>query len=268
MRVLVATDLSEAGLLSIEALLGCNPDLFDGVTLVHVIELDEYMAGGPIQEAINWARRRLAEEADSLKDAGFMTDYRLEQGAAADVVQSVAAEIGAELIIVTDRGKGGAPGRILGSTVERIAQAGEVPVLVERVEERDAAWCRLGKGSPFARPLVATDVDETLKHLAMVAGRLPGTEATRVVHVTSPNAAMKEAQDFIEVEIMRTPLREAEVVVVEGRDPAEVVIAEAQAWGATVIVLAPRRHGVIGRLVLGSVARSLLKDGRVPLLFA
>jgi nucleotide-binding universal stress UspA family protein len=267
MRVLVATDLSEAGLLSIEALLGCNPDLFDGVTLLHVIEVGEYLAGAS-QEAGARARERLSAEADALKNAGFMTDYRVEQGPAAEVVQATANEIGAELIIVTDRGQGGALGRILGSTVERIAQAGDVPVLIERVEQRDAAWCRLGQGSPFARPLVAADVDETLARLAAVTGQLPGTEAVRVVHVALPSADAKEARGFIEAEIMRTPLRDADVAVVEGRDPAGVLIAEAQASGATVIVLAPRRHGVIGRLVLGSVARSLLKDSRLPLLFA
>ncbi|MDF1541991.1 MAG: universal stress protein [Anaerosomatales bacterium] len=268
MRVLVATDLSEAGLLSIEALLGCNPDLFDGVTLVHVLELEEFMAGGPIQEAVEWARKRLAEEADALKNAGFRTDYRVEEGRAADVVQAVAAEIPAEIIVVTDRGKGGAPGRFLGSTTERIAQAGEVPVLVERVEERDAAWCSLGKGSPFARPLVAADLDERLQGLALAVGRLPGRERAQVVHVAAPGASIQEARGFVEAEIMRTPLHDSEVVIVEGRDPAEAIIAEAHTSGATLIALAPRRHGVLGRLVLGSVARSLLKDSRIPLLFA
>lgn len=267
MRVLVATDLSEAGLLSIEALLGCNPNLFNGVTLLHVIEVGEYLAGSS-QDAVARARERLSAEAEALKNAGFMTDYRVEQGPAAEVVQGTATEIGAELIIVTDRGRGGAPGRILGSTVENIARAGDVPVLIERVEERDAAWCRLGKGSPFARPLVAADTDEMLARLAAVAGRLPGRQATRVVHVASPSADAQEARGFIEAEIMRTPLRDADVVVVEGRDPAEALITEAQASDATVIVLAPRRHGVIGRLVFGSVARSLLKDSRIPLLFA
>lgn len=238
------------------------------MTLVHVVESDHYMAGGSIQEAIEFPQKRLAAEADLLANAGFVTDHRVEQGPAADVIQGVAAEIGAEIVIVTDSGKGGAPGRILGSTAARIAQAGEVPVLVERAEERDATWCRFGVGSPFARPLVAADVDETLRRVAVVAWRLPGTEAARVVHVVSPTAGVREARGFIEAEIMRTPLMEAEVVVVEGRGPAEALIAEAQASGATVIMLSPQRHGFVGRLVLGSVARSLLKDSRIPLLFA
>lgn len=268
MRVLVATDLSDAGLLAIEALIGCNPELFDGVTLVHAIEADHFMAGGSISEAIEWSENRLAEEANGLAAAGFKTDYRIEQGQAAEVVQRVAADIAAELIVVTDRGKGGSAGRLLGSTAERIAQAGEVPVLVERVEERDAAWCRIGEGSPFARPLLAADVDQTLRRLAITTGRLPGAEAVRVVHVAAPGSDLTEAHDFIETEIGASPLGSAEIVVLEGRDPAEMLIAEALSAESTVIVLAPRRHGVIGRLVFGSVALSLLRESRTPLLFA
>ncbi len=268
MRVLVATDLSAAGMLSIEALIGCNPELFDGVTLLHVIEADHYMAGGSITEVIEWAEKQLAEEANGLADAGFMTDWRVEQGPAADIVQGIGTEIAADLIVVTDRGKGGAAGRLLGSTAERIAQAGEIPVLVERVEERDTSWCRLGEGSPFTRPLVAADLDDTLRRLAVTAGRLPGRESIRVVHVASPGSDLSQAHAFIEAETAPTPIEDSEIVVTEGRDPAEQIMAEAQASDATVIVLAPRRHGVIGRLVFGSVAIALLRESRIPLLFA
>ena len=182
-------------------------------------------------------------------------------------MQQVAADVGADLIIVTDRGKGGAAGRLLGSTAERIAQAGDVPVLVERVEERDAAWCRLGTGSPFAHPLVAADLDEGLRRLAVVTARLPGRESARAVHVASPGSDLAQAHGFVDDEFALSPLTDAEVVVLEGRDPAESIIAEAQASGATVIVLSPRRHGAIGRLVFGSVALSLLRESRLPLLF-
>jgi arsenite transporter len=216
----------------------------------------------PVMLALVWIAKR------TRGGAGFATDFRVEQGMAVDVIPSVAADIDADLIIVTDRGKGGAAGRILGSTAERIAQAGEFPVLVVRVEERDAAWCRLGEGPPFAHPLVAADLDETLERIAKVAGRLPGVETARVLHVAAPGADVEQAHAFIDAVIMRTPLRDAEVLVVEGKDPAEVIAAESQAVGASLIVLAPRRHGLIGRIVFGSVALSLLRESRVPLLFA
>jgi nucleotide-binding universal stress UspA family protein len=267
MRVLVATDLSDAGLLSIEALIGCNPELFGGVTLVHAIELDHYTAGGSIPEITQWAEDRLAEEVANLTAAGFEADHRVEEGSAVEVVLAVAGEIAADLIMVTDRGKGGAAGRILGSTAERIAQAGEFPVLVVRVEERDAAWCRLGEGPPFARPLIAADLDQTFRRLALLTGRLPGLETARVVHVATPGADLAEAHGFIEAELAPTPIEHAEVVIVEGGDPAEAIVAEAQACEASLIVLAPRRHGLIGRIVFGSVALSLLRESRVALLF-
>lgn len=269
MRVLVATDLSEAGLLSIEALVGCNPRLFRGVTLLHVFEVEDYMLGASVPDAVEWSKKRLAEEAARLTDAGFVADFRLEQGIVAEVAQEVAAEIEADLIVVTDRGEGGAPGRFLGSTAERIAQVDHTPpVLVVRVEERDATWCRLGEGSPFARPLVAADLDQTLERIADVAGNLPGVEDARVVHVAAPGKDLAEPLAFIHAVTLRTSLSGAKTVVLEGPDPAKAIIAESERWGASLIVLAPRRHGLIGRLVFGSVAISLLRESKLPLLFA
>lgn len=268
MRVLVATDLSDAGLLSVEALIGCNPALFAGVTLVHAIELDHYTAGGSIPEITAWAEGRLAEEVENLSSAGFAADFRVEEGPAVEVVLAVAEEIGADLIMVTDRGKSGAAGRLLGSTAERIAQSDHTPVLVVRVEERESVWCRLDSEPPFVRPLVAADLDETLQRIARVAGSLPGVESARVVHVAAPGADLAEAHGFVAAEVALTPLADAEIAVVESADVPEALIADAQAFGATVMVLAPRRHGLIGRLVFGSVALALLKESRLPLLFA
>lgn len=269
MRILVATDLSEAGLLSIQALIGCNPKLFRGVTLLHVFEVSDYMLGASVPDAVEWSKKRLAEEAANLVSAGFVADYRLEQGNVPEVVQEVAAEIQADLIVVTDRGEGGAPGRFLGSTATRIAQdEGTPPVLVVRVEERDAAWCRVGEGSPFARPLIAADIDQTFERLARVTATLPGVEATRIVHVVAPEDDMEQERGFIEAVLARTDLPGAQAVVVEGTDPAKAIITESTMWQASLIVLAPRRHGLISRLVFGSVAISLLRDSKLPLLFA
>ncbi|MDY0088195.1 MAG: universal stress protein [Coriobacteriia bacterium] len=269
MKILVATDLSEAGLLSIQALIGCNPKLFRGVTLLHVFEVEDYMLGASVPDAVEWSKKRLAEEAANLVEAGFVADYRLEQGAVPEVVQEVAAETGADLIVVTDRGEGGAPGRFLGSTATRIAQVdGTPPVLVVRVEERDATWCRVGEGSPFVRPLIAADVDQTFERLVRVTAALPGVEATRIVHVVAPDDDADQARGFMEAVMERAGLSDAQAVVVEGTDPAADIITESSMWQASLIVLAPRRHGLIGRLVFGSVAISLLRDSRLPLLFA
>ncbi len=268
MRVLVATDLSEAGLLATEVLLGCSAGLFDRVLLVHVVEAEPYLADVPLHEVETFAAERLAEEAAGLREAGFEVEARVEHGSAADVVQRVAAEAGVDLIVATDRGRGGAPGRFLGSTVERIALAGTTPVLVERVEERDAAWCRLGASSPFARPYVAADIDEGLARVARVVGRLPGREAVRVTHVASRAQDSVDERAFMVAEIADTPIADAEVAVLQGADPAAALMQDAEVFGATVIALTPRRHGLVGRVVLGSVALSLLREGRLPMLFA
>jgi len=268
MRVLVATDLSDAGMLAIETLIGCNPTLFEQVTLVHVIGPEHYVTDRSGPDAIGWPETALAAEARALSQAGFKADYRIEQGPEAEIIQSMATDIGAELIVATDRGKSGAPGRLLGSTAEKIALAGEAPVLVERVEEREATWCRLTHGSPFARPYMAADLDQTVRRVALAVGRLPGVEAVRIAHVATPGDDHAKPIEFISAEIAPTPLENAEVVVLESRDIAATLIEDAETFGASLIALAPRRHGVIGRLVFGSVALALLRQSRMPLLFA
>ena len=268
MRVLVATDLSDAGMLAIETLLGCNPELFGAVTLLHVIAAEEYMADISAEEIMRFAEERLGEEAAGLEQAGFMVEHRIEQGPAAERVQKVADEIGADLIVVTDRGRSGAPGRLLGSTSEKIALAGDTPVYVERVEERDANWCRLGAKAPFARPYIAADIDEGLPRVARVVSRLPGVAEVRVAHVASSARSSLDEREFIANEIAATPIGGAEIAVLHGSDPAKTIMKDAEMFGATLIALAPRRHGIVGRVVFGSVALSLLRESRLPLLFA
>lgn len=268
MRVLVATDLSDAGILAMETLLGCNPELFGAVTLVHVIDAEHYLAEISVEEMVRHAEERLGEEMRGLEEAGFLVEARIEHGPADERVQAVADEIGADLIIVTDRGRSGAPGRFLGSTAEKIALAGDIPVLVERVEERGTDWCRLGTKAPFTRPYIATDIDESLQRVARVVARLPGVEESRVTHVASRAKGSLDERTFIANEIASTPLANAEIAVLQGGDPAEALMKDAELFGATLIALAPRRHGVVGRIVFGSVALTLLRDSTLPLLFA
>ena len=58
MKVLVATDLSEAGLRSVEGLCACGAAGFGRVTLLHVVDLDLYTAGGSVPGITEWANDR------------------------------------------------------------------------------------------------------------------------------------------------------------------------------------------------------------------
>ncbi len=267
MRAIIATDLSEASLLTAETLASCDPGTFEHVTLLHVVELDPATTGGGIPQVLEFADEQLAEHAGRLNRQGISADYRLDRGDAVEMVVAAAEELEVGLIAVTDRGYGRALGRVLGSTAEKVALATTLPVLVERVEEREAAWCRISAGPTFARPLVAVDLDDALQSLVRSAAALPGAGAARVVHVATGAHDLEHAYGFIADELTAAGLEDTEVVVLENGDVAGALLEEAAASDATCIVIAPRRHGVLDRLFLGSIASSLLARTTLPVVF-
>jgi nucleotide-binding universal stress UspA family protein len=267
MKIVVATDLSEAGILAVEGLCACEAGLFEQVVLLHVVDLDLYTAGGSIPGIMEWARGRLDEEESRLRAAGFEVESRIEQGPALDTIQAVASEAGADLVMVTNLGKGAATGRLFGSTAEQLAVRGSVPVLVDRVAFQDQTWCRVGEGSPFARVLVGIDPDDTLPGMLRAVGSLPGVEAVRVVHV------VREIDDVAaEVVRLEQAVSEAgiditaEVAALVG-DPAARLLDEARDWNASVMAVSPCRHGLAHRALFGSVARGIALGADRPVLF-
>lgn len=57
----------------------------------------------------------------------------------------------------------------------------------------------------------------------------------------------------------------ARVRMVQGAT-AETLLSHAERWGVEYLVLGSRRHSLLGELVVGSVARDVLRGSRVPVL--
>lgn len=258
MNVLLATDLSEAGLRSVEGLCACGATGFKRVTLLHVVDLDQYTAGGSIPGIAEWAHEELDKAAADLRARGFEVDIRVETGPAVDAIKAIADEIGADLIVTTNLGKGAVVGRFLGSTAERLAGEVHLPVLIERVGHDGEQWCRLGSGSPFQRILLGVALEGDTRSLIDRAARLPGVESLKVVHVVADESARAAAQQKFEdaldgVESSATI--ESAVLVGEA---AEQLLAQAREMGATAIAVSPCRHSMLHRGLLSSVARRVL----------
>jgi len=267
MKVLLATDLSEAGLRSVEGLCACKASDFEHVTLLHVIDLDLYTAGGSVPGIAEWANAELEKVAADLRELGFEVAVRVEIGLAVDTIKSVAEEIGAELIVVTNLGKGALTGRLLGSTAERLAPATRLPVLVERVEHRGERWCRLGSGSPFQRIVLGVDLEGDAQALVTRAASLPGIESLRIVHVAADEATRATAQQGLEQVARGAQVGAVVEVATYVGDAAEKLLADAAESEATAIAVATCRHGLLHRGVLGSVAREVaLHSDRAVLL--
>jgi nucleotide-binding universal stress UspA family protein len=268
MRALIATDLSEASLAAVDAVASCNPVDFSGIVLVHAVDLDLYTAGGTVPAVLELAEESLGSIAGNLRAAGFEVSVRAEVGAAVEVIERVAAEENADLVVMSNLGKGAVTGRLLGSTAERLATAGKLPVLIERVREDAGAWCRIADSHPFGKVLIGADLTDSLQGQLGVVGNLPGLGEVRVVHVTDPGTDA----DLVTGELAahashRLPGVRVETALREGTDKAEELLAEAAEWGASVIVVSPRSHGILHRALWGSTARTVALQSPVPVLF-
>ncbi|MDP2401839.1 MAG: universal stress protein [Actinomycetota bacterium] len=234
MRVVIATDLSEASLAAVDLMTSCSPVAFEQVALVHAIDLNLYTGGGTVPAVIELAEERLGEIAADLRAAGFETTVHAVVGPAVEVIERIAAEEGAGLIVTTNLGHGAVVGRLFGSTAERLTTESRLPVLVTRVGQRDGAWCRLDDSAPFARVLVVADDGDSAAQLALVAS-LPGVGEVRVVAY--------------------------------GDDPGDELRDEVDAWNATAIVVSPPAYGALKRALLGSTADRVAKSAEVPVIF-
>lgn len=258
MNALILTDLSPAGLASVESIGACGPSAFDTITLLHVIDLDPYTAGGSMPQIAEWAATEMERVASTLRDRWYDVTVRVEQGSVIEVVDQIADEIGADLIAMTNVGKGAVSGRLLGSTAERLASGSNKMVLVERATRANEQWCRLGAGSPFEALVVGIDdIPGSVEFIERIAA-LPGVAKLTLLHVASNAADLESSERALSELVWDAPaLVEVGTSVVSG-DAAEQLIAEARRMDASAIVVAPVSHNVLRRGVLGSVSHKLL----------
>lgn len=268
MNVLVITDLSEASLASIESIGSCGPTGFGNITLLHVIDLDPVTAGSTIPQLAEWASAELERVAETLRDRWFTVETRVDQGPVLARIEAVADEIDAGLIAMTNVGKGALPGRLLGSTAEKLAAGARRMVLVERVRNREDQWCRLGEGSPFQTIVAGVDDVTTAGRFLEVLGGLPGLQKLVLVNVAGSDADARVGREALATIAAQAtpPLVEVETIVTEG-DAADRLLRQARAADATAIAVAPIARGVLRRGMLGSVSHEVLsKADRAVLL--
>lgn len=271
MKYLAAIDLSEASLLALDALRAVAGDEPGEVVLLHVVDVDLYTAGGLVPQIIEFAQNRLAQESGRLTRCGLnVTGVRVEQGDAAQTILRVAAEERADLVVMTNLGKGARTGRLFGSTAERVASVGEVPVLIDRVHVPPAeaeACCRYTDGSPLARTLIAVDLDHDPQAIFEFVARAPGVEATRTVHVVQKESEVDAARARLNRALQAAPNGTDAVAVVLVGAPAEAIISDAAEWQASAIAMHPCGHTALHRALWGSVSRKVALEAHCSVLF-
>ncbi|HET7228580.1 MAG TPA: universal stress protein [Longimicrobium sp.] len=186
-------------------------------------------------------------------------------GAAAPTLARVAAEVGAELLVVGAARKSRLGSAILGTTAERVLREASIPVLV----------ARRPMTLPPARVLLTTDLSElsaavheaALDTIDLFLGAPGEVRSLLVVGWTAApaplsagalgRAARAELEAFLDARGHVAPHVEP---AVRTGIPADEIVGEARGWGADLLVVGTHARGWGARLMLGSVAEASLRD--------
>ena len=94
------------------------------------------------------AQETLDEQVKKIEEArGTVTEAHLRMGRAAEEIVNLGEEIGAGLIIIGSRGRGGIRRALMGSVSDSVIRHAHCPVLVVRSEERWAKERRAARGA-------------------------------------------------------------------------------------------------------------------------
>jgi nucleotide-binding universal stress UspA family protein len=138
---LVAIDGSEGSEAAIEEALDLAQDVGAHVTFAFVRKPPSSLLGYPYYERmlsheLATARETLDSATDRAEDVGIESESEILEGDPVDEILSFADNRGADLIVMSSRGRGAFAGALLGSVSSGVVQHASVPVLVAK--ERSA----------------------------------------------------------------------------------------------------------------------------------
>lgn len=219
------------------------------------------------ERLVSELRRLLARELGAEIPDAVRQSLIARPGRPGVVIDEIAREQGAELIVVGARHHGALARGLGGSTAHQLVRTAPAPVLVVGVSSQAPR-----------RMLVATDLFAAAGPMLSTAARYAQLfEAQmRVVHVVEPakfptvvplsldesvveERARAEFQRLIELEQPNLPLDER--IVRRGRADEEIA-EEVAAWRADLLVVGSHGTGWIDRLLIGSTTERLLN--RLP----
>jgi nucleotide-binding universal stress UspA family protein len=254
----------------------------DDAPLPHVTN-DMIEQLGRVSEAMRIEdARQLAERLDRMHARGLAAELVGRTGPAGEVVAQVATERHADLIVIGTHGRTGISRFLLGSVAAAILRHAPCDVLV----------CRGADGSgAFARPLAATDFSPTalraLRHATKVttpgapidivhAWQLPAGSwgATLLGQARFPWSTVRDAvlssaraQGDALVAGLADLGHPLHVELVQG-PPASVITHAAERGGHDLIAIGTHGRGGFRRLLLGSVAESVVRHAPCSVLVA
>jgi len=209
----------------------------------------------------------LHRAARGLTDKGAVVDVRVLNGKPAPALVDLAVRGGYSLIVMCSRGRKGLPRLILGSVAEEVLRRSPVPVLIVHPAQDAAAKPRIHRivvpldgshRSASILPHAATLAKATGAKLLFMTAVDPHAENALPVEVVAKNLFREQKQ--LHHEGVSTEL------VIRYGDPVAEILSFGEVQGADLVALSTHGRSGVERARFGSVAESVLREGRLPLL--
>ncbi len=287
-RIVVGVDGSEQATFALAWAARMANGMGSEVVAVYAVDLPSWYGSisgvVPPQYDPEWRAETKAEVEGEwckpLKDAGVRYRTRMEDGRAATVINSVADEEHADLILVGRRGRGGVAELVLGSVSHELVLHSRRPVLViSSPPKQDFKGIRtivvgldgsaqsglamdwaIGAARAMHSQIVAVHAMPLLAYEVDFYGMAPPVQY-------DPEWAQEIKRQF-EDEWVK-PLRDSgipfQTVLKDGR-PASLVLDTADQTDADLIVMGRRGLGGVSELFLGSVSHELTLRSKRPVL--
>lgn len=235
-------------------------------------------------ELTTGAERYLQAVADRLAAEGVACETLAPYGPAASALSDEARRPDVEALVLATHGRGGLQRQLLGSVATALLQRATVPVLLVRAWHASSTLARFTSGARILVPLDGSPLAEAaLAPAEALAAALPG-ELVLVRAVTgddislSPggmpaalhhDTSLAESTAQLYLERIAGRLAAAEYAVrpvVRAGAPAAAIAAAGREWGVALIVMTTHGRTGFDRLLFGSVAEAVVRDGSAPVL--
>ena len=278
MNVLLALDMSEASERVLNEVLTRPWPAGSAFLVLNVVEpLKEFVLGPLLEEREQSAHKMVSRVTEKLRAQGFSAEGAVSVGDPRTTILERAQEWHSKLILVGAHGGGALERFLLGSVSRAVLGHAHCSVEVVRGPERSAAQS--------FKILLAVNGSEASGHAAKAVAGLPWPDATEVrvlsaveLHLgffraafeipaldpthlqPQKEEAMQRAQQAIRaaletLEPAGVKLSESLSVLLEA--PKQIILEEAEQWGADLIVLGSHGLRGVSRFLMGSTSEAV-----------
>jgi nucleotide-binding universal stress UspA family protein len=260
------------------------------LTLVSVLQAQDRLRFLPTTQA---RLRRMAEASRAEREAylsqiarqayangkGVEVDYAVGVGPIAEEINTMACEVGVDLVVMSTHGCADADHKLIGSVANKIVRLVNKPVLLVRPASNGN-----GKAPQLKKLLLALDGSEFAERMLPYAKALATRFDSEILLLSVPEVpetwkygAMAEAVEGLRAEAeaeicqylesIATAFREEGLKVramVTGSGPARTIVAVSESEAVDLIMLATHGRGGLDRLFMGSVADRVVQQTRRP----